>query len=69
MIVPQLMEPQEGYNMLHMVLTDKELDQLSKLYQRYQDVGNQGLSEESKEDGKQVWLIIPVYMIEVINYF
>jgi len=46
---------QDTYNMLHSFLSDKEIDQLSKLFSKYRDLGNQGLIEEKKaaKEGKQ----------------
>mmetsp|Transcript_17632 Transcript_17632/g.24490 ORF Transcript_17632/g.24490 Transcript_17632/m.24490 type:complete len:605 (+) Transcript_17632:224-2038(+) len=42
--------PQEGYNMLHCFLTEKEIDQLLKLFIKYRDIGNEGLIEEKKQE-------------------
>jgi len=40
--------PQEGYNMLHSFLSEKEIDQLVKLFAKYRDLGNQAMIDDAK---------------------
>jgi len=44
--------PQDGYNILHSFLTEKELETLGKLFIKYKDIGNQVMLEEKKEENK-----------------
>jgi len=45
--------PQEGCNMLHSFLTEKEIEALSKLFTKYRDIGNQALLDERKQEAKE----------------
>jgi len=43
--------PQASFNMLHCFLSNKEIDQLSKLFLKYKDIGNK-ISEIEKQENK-----------------